>query len=115
MTASILANCTDFSGRRVYLTQRVANHIQERHREMAPFLARVCDVLSVPDFVYLRLRTDSYLFYKLDVLTGKLVNTYMVAIVRYNEVGEGEVRTVYPTTRPASGDELVHLRPARGR
>ena len=82
---------------------------------MVLFLDNVCGVVSMPDFVYLRRRVGSYLFYKLGVLTGKLLNTYMVAIVRYNEVGEGEVRTIYPTTRPAGGDELVYVRPTRRR
>ena len=78
---------------------------------MTAFLGNVCDVLMAPDLVYQRPRVDSFLFYKLDVLTGKMDNTYMVVIVSYDEEEKGTVRTMYPTTRPASGDTLVHMAP----
>ena len=106
--------CTDFARRQVYLTRTVAEHIRRRHPEMIPFLERICDVLEQPDLVYERTRVNSTLFYKLEVLTGRLANTYMVAVVRYNEE-VGQIRTVYPTTSPASGDSLLHVRPRRGR
>jgi hypothetical protein len=72
---------------------------------MVPFVNRTCDVLSAPNIVYYRERTASYLFYKLGVPTGKFANTYMVVVVSYNESGEGQVKTMYPTTRPTD-DEL---------
>lgn len=97
----------------MHLTRTAADHIRSRHPEIAPFLEKVRDVLETPDFVYLRERSNTHLFYKLGTLTGKLANTYMVVIVRYNESGDGEVRTVYPTTRVASGDTLLYLRPGR--
>jgi hypothetical protein len=114
-TSDVLFQCTDFSGRTVSLTRSVATHIGERHPEMVPFLRDVCAVLAAPDLVYLRPRVSSHLFYKLGILTGKLSNIYMVVIVRYNEVGEGEVRTAYPTTIPANSDTLIHVRPGRDR
>lgn len=114
-TSDVLFQCTDFSGRTVNLTRNVATHIGERHPEMVPFLPDVCAVLAAPDLVYQRPRVSSYLFYKLGVLAGTLSNTYMVVVVRYNEVGMGEVRTAYPTTRPANSDTLVQVRPGRGR
>ena len=112
--ADNLVECSDFTGRRVYLSLGVAQHIKERHPEITEFLEYICDVLAEPDFVYQRLRVHSLLFYRLGVLTGRLANTYMVAVVRYNGIDVGEVRTVYPTTRPASGDSLIHVRPRRG-
>jgi len=115
MPLNVVFQCTDFSGRTVHLTQRVATHIGERHPEMVPFLHDVCAVLATPDLVYRRPRVSSYLFYKLGVLTDPLSNTYMVVVVRYNEIGMGEVRTVYPTTSPANGDILMQVRPGRGR
>ncbi len=110
-TQDIAENCIDYSGRRVHLTQRFADHIRIRHPEMISFLQYICDVLMAPDFVYLRSRVNTHLYYKLGILTGKLSNTYMVVIVRYNDDGDGEVRTVYPTTRPASRDTLLSIRP----
>ena len=104
-----LHRCVDFSGRNVLVTQSVATHIRRRHPEMIPFLDDVCEVLRAPDFVYRRARVGSHLFYKLGVLSGKLARTYIVVIVRYNEADEGTVRTMYPTTRPATGDDLVHI------
>ena len=104
----------DFTGQRIYLDPTVLEHIEARHPEMAGFLNRIHEAVREPDFVYFRPRTHVYLFYKLGVLNGKLANTYMVIIVRYNELGEGGVRTVYPTTQPATGDTLVHVRPQRG-
>lgn len=111
----VLVSCPDFAGRQVNLTRDVADHVKARHPEVKPFLQHICEVLESPDLVYLRYRVNSYLFYKLGVLRGRLSNTYMVAVVRYNEAREGEVRTVYPTTRPAGGDMLVHISPRRGR
>ena len=114
-TGDIHTHCSDFLGRDVHLGFNAANHIAQRHPEMASFLDRICDVLTTPDLVYRRPRVGSNLFYKLGVLTGTLANTYMVVVVRYNEKGSGEVRTAYPTTRPVDRDELIHIRPTRGR
>lgn len=108
-------NCVDWSGRPVTLAQNIAQHIAIRHPEMISFLQRTCDVLAAPDFVYFRERTDSYLFYRLGILDGRLYNTYMVVIVRYGAEDHGTVRTIYPTTQPASGDTLCDVRPRRGR
>lgn len=106
--------CIDFAGRSVSFSRRVVEHTEERHPEITGFLEYVCQVLVDPDFVYERTRVHSLLFYRLGVLTGRASNTCMVVVVRYNEADEGEVRTVYPTTRPASGDRLTHLRTRRG-
>lgn len=107
---AVLYDCEDFWGRHVIVTRSVAEHIGRRHPEMVAFLSNACDVLRAPDLVYGRPRVNSYLFYKLGVLTGRMSNTYMAVIVRYNESSEGAVRTIYATTRPAGGDTLVHMR-----
>ena len=109
-----LFTCTDFAQRRVTLSRAVADHVKARHPDIVPFLERVCDVLDTPDFAFHRSRVNSHLFYRLGVLSGRLANTCMVVIVRYNEEGEGQVRTVYPTTQPARGDTLLYVRPRRG-
>ena len=113
-TQDVMTECTDFAGRRVYLSVVVAEHIGRRHPEMGPFLGYICEVLERPDFVYERARVPSYLYYRLGILTGRLSNTYLVAVVRYNDANEGVVRTMYPTTQPASGDTLSYVRPRRG-
>jgi hypothetical protein len=111
--ANIVVGCVDFAHRTVRLTADVAAHVGARHPEVELFLPHICGVLEARDFVYHRLRVNSYLLYKLGMLTGRLANTYMVVVVRYNEQGQGEVRTVYPTTQPARGDTLRYIRPRR--
>ena len=106
-------NCADWLGRSVTLDQNTTDHVATRHPEMVPYLGLVCDVLTMPDFVYFRERTQAHLFYKLGILDGRLYNTYMVVIVRYEAGGRGIVRTVYPTTQPARGDTLMYVRPRR--
>ena len=96
--------CTDYDGRRVALTRRTVVHVEGRHLEMVRFLNRTCDVLGAPNLVCYRKRTDSHLYYKLGVLTGKLSNTYMVVVVRYNQTRGASQNAVW-TTRPAD-DEL---------
>jgi len=113
-TPDVFVYCIDYLGRPVYLTQNTTNHIQKRHPEITPFLDKICDALAAPNFVYHRPRVSSFLFYRLGVLTGKLSNTYMVVIVRYNEVGDGDIKTVYATTHPASDDTLIHIGSGRG-
>ena len=107
-------DCLDCWGQSVSVGQDLFGHVALRHPEMEPFLTRICEVLEAPDFIYTRPRTQSYLFYKLGILTGRLYNTYMVGIVRYGLIGEATVRTVYPTTQPARGDLLSFVRPRRG-
>jgi len=102
-------NCVDWSGRPVTLSQNTVDHIAIRHVEMAPFLRRTCDVLETPGLVHFRSRTQSYLFYKLGILDGRLYNTYMVVIVAYDQENNGTVSTAYPTTRPARGDIPIRL------
>ena len=106
--------CSDYSGRTIRLDSDTIEHITLRHPEMTEFLSRICDVALSPDFVYYRQRTNSYLFYRLGLLTGRLANTYMVVIIRYNDLDDGEGRTVYPTTSPARGDVLIHMGPPGG-
>ena len=92
MRPKVPSEYVDYIGRRINLDPTVVEHIEARHPEMSGYLSRTGDVLGEPDFVYFRHRTSSYLFYKLGVSTGKLANTYMVVVVRYNELGEGKVR-----------------------
>ena len=84
----------DVNGQRIRVDPTVLEHIEARHPEIAGFLNRIQEAVREPDFVYFRPRTHVYL--------------------RYNDLGEGEVRTVYPTNQPARGDTLVHVRPRRG-
>lgn len=112
--STIALDCIDFAQRTVDLTVDVADHVVARHPEVKSFLQHICEVLEAPDFVYHRLRVNSYMFYKLGMLAGRLANTYMVVVVRYNEEGRGLVRTVDPTTQPARGDTLMYVRPRRG-
>lgn len=101
--------CIDHEGRRVIVTEAVATHVSQRHVEMMIHLEKICDVLKTPDLVYFRKRTDSYIFYKLGVLSGSMSRNYMVVIAKYDENGEGLVRTTFSTGKPANGDMLVHM------
>jgi hypothetical protein len=101
-------NCPDYLGRQVIISQSVIEHIEERHPEMVAHWDKLCEVLRSPDFVYYRQRTNSFLFYKLRVLTGKIANNYMLAIVRYDERGEGFLKTSYSTGLPAYREALVY-------
>ena len=105
--------CTDYRSRQVTVPQEVIEHIRTRHPEMEPHSGKLCEVLRNPDFVYFRERTNSYLFYKLRVLSGRIANNYMVVIVQYNRDDEGLLKTAYSTGRPAYGDSLVYA--TRGR
>ena len=103
-----LLSCTDLAGRSIYLTVEVAEHIRVHHPEIVRFLDRTCEALEQPDFV-----VPTYSLRRLQgLLTGRIATAYMVVVVRYNESGDGVVRTVYPTTRPATGDRLIYARPS---
>lgn len=107
-----LLSCTDLAGRSIYSTVEVAEHIRVHHPEIVRFLDRTCEALEQPDFVYQRIRSGALLYYRQGLLTGRIATAYMVVVVRYNESGDGVVRTVYPTTRPATGDRLIYARPS---
>ena len=104
--------CRDFAGRSVYLTVEVAEHVRVRHPEIVGFLDRTCEALEQPDFVYERIRSGAFLYYRQGLLTGRIATAFMVVVVQYNESGDGVVRTVYPTRRPATGDRLILARPS---
>ena len=102
------SSCVDYRGRSVSIPPEVAGHVVRRHPEMRGQLDKICDVLNSPTLVYFRQRTDSYLFYKLGVLSGRVANNYMVVVVRYLDTGN-LVKTAYSTGRPASGDSLTFM------
>ena len=104
--------CIDYRGRSVLVPLDVAAHVAQRHKEIEEHLGKICDVLESPDAVYFRERTDSYFFYKLGVLSGKLAQNYMVVIVKYSGAS-GVVRTAYSTSRPATGDSLIYVQRRR--
>jgi len=107
MTTS--AVCVDYQHRDVSVPADVAAHVAQRHKEIEEHLPKLCDALAAPNLVYFRERTNSHIFYKLCILTGRLSRNYMVVIVRYSG-SHGMVRTAYSTGRPATGDTLVYAR-----
>ncbi len=76
---------------------------------MLPYIAKVCEALQEPDLVYERTTARVRLYYKLGMLTGRLRRTYVVVLVRY-DLRPQEVRTMYPSTRPAASDTLIYMR-----
>ena len=100
--------CVDYRDCQVLVPPAVITHVSNRHPEMRDHLERICEVLGTPNFVYFRQRNDSYLFYKLGVLSGSISRNYLVIIVRYGG-GNGLVKTLYSTGRPAYGDQLVYM------
>lgn len=102
------STCVDYRGRTVSVPAEVAYHVVQRHPEMKGHLGKICEVLNSPTLVYFRERTDSYIYYKLGVLSGRVANNYMVVVVIYLSTGN-LVKTVYSTGRPASGDSLAFM------
>lgn len=102
--------CIDYRGQIVMISRAVRAHIVDRHPEVEPYLAQLCDVLSDPDLVYSRARTKTHLYYKHGICSGEFTGAYLVAYVRYNDSGDRSVGTAYSTSTPASGDVNIYDR-----
>ena len=111
MNANTESNCKDYAGRWVMFPRDRLDHVGRRHPEILTYVDNICDALEDPDSVWVRRRSngDSHLYCKLGITSGRLTGTYLVVVVSFNDQDEGQVKTVYASSRLPQG-EMIHMR-----
>ena len=102
-------HCIDYRGRRIEFPDKSRRHILRNHPAIAPYLSRICEVLSEPDLVYSRSRSNTHLYYKLGICSDQFNGRFMVVYVRYNNFNRW-VATCHSTSHPATADFLIFQR-----